>query len=108
MLYFAVSCILCGSIAGMGRISCLTAKPRHSPHSLPSLNPVFRFYEGFTKFSFTISCPRDYQLLIKYDRAREREPPIPNPCTRIKLTDETKGADGHGHNWCANDDEDNL
>ena len=40
--------------------------------------------------------------------ARERGPPIPNPCTSTKLTDETKGADGAGHNWCANDDDDHT
>ena len=39
--------------------------------------------------------------------ARERGPPIPNPGTRTKLTDETKGADGAGH-WCANDEDDIL
>ena len=37
--------------------------------------------------------------------ARERGPPIPNPCTSTKLTD-PKGADGDDHNWCANDDDD--
>ena len=40
--------------------------------------------------------------------AREKGPPIPNPCTSTKLIDETKGADGAGHNWCANDDDDDI
>ena len=40
--------------------------------------------------------------------AREKGPPIPNPCTSTKLTDNTMGADGAGHNWCANDDDDDI